>query len=112
MNELKKEFGDYLYDEYVSWLSKQPDRPSRNFQGFSKFLGVSKSMCYLYLKKQRKPSRRAVYAMATVLGRDIYKYLDVDPPPPDLIEVVENWRTLSEEKKYKIMAIIRANNER
>ncbi len=110
MDNKQDEFKVWLHKKYAAWLGEQP--PDTRHSDFSTHLNISPSMLSEFLRGSRVPSRRTVYAMASVLGPEIYGALGLEKPKPDFDEVAKRWNELSDKTRLKIIELIRADNKR
>jgi transcriptional regulator with XRE-family HTH domain len=110
MNESGKTFQLWLHKKFSTWLGEQP--PSTRHGDFATYLNISPSMLSGFLRGDRIPARRTIYAMAFVLGPEIYDVLGMKPPKAGIEEIARRWDELSDGVKLKIVELVKADQKR
>jgi hypothetical protein len=108
-NQSAQNFGDWLYKKYINWLLVQESSPKKKktMADFADFLGISRPLCSQYIHNVRKPSKRVIYNLASVLGSDVFDILGMKQPEPEVFEVLEKWDKLSEKSRFHIISVVR-----
>ena len=110
MSEAEKNFQLWLHKKYSAWLGEQP--PNSRHSDFAEYLNISPSMLSGFLRGTRIPARRTIYAMAYVLGSDIYDVLNMEKPKVGIEEVARRWNELSENVQLKIIELDRSDHKK
>lgn len=115
MDEINVTFGNWLYKQYLQWLSDQSEGIDKslksykpNIGGYCLYLEISRAMFSQYIHHHRKPTRQVVTALAKKYGNEVYKQLGKSIPEADLQDIIDKWDGLDSNEKTKIMAIIQS----
>jgi transcriptional regulator with XRE-family HTH domain len=91
---------DWMNDAFLKWQTSHGRR--KTISEFANHVGVSQPLMSNYLNGTRTPSGENVDKIADVLGDEIYRILELQPPDPNLQIIKRIWETLSESQQEQL----------
>lgn len=95
-----KEFKDFLFDKLQEYEREQGRRIS--MVEYAKYLGISRPVLSYYLNGRNTPGIDNAGLLAEKLGIEVYDYLGVTRPDPDLLKLKTLWGKLPAEVRHQL----------
>lgn len=94
---LVKQFKDYLLEQLQKYERQKQRRVT--LDEFGEYLGVSRTLVSYWLNGRNLPSPENAKLIAKKLGMEVYDYLDMPRPDPDLAYLTDIWQTLTPKQR-------------
>ena len=106
---MKKAFEEWLNNKFFEWEMNQGER--KNISEFAEYLNVSPGALGHWMNGLRQPTGDNVERIAGKLGPQIYDFLGLARPDPQLQELTSIWHQLDQSVKHKILNLAKNNSK-
>lgn len=94
------DFPQFLEAKFLEWQQSMGGR--RSVSEFAKWIGVKQSSVSMWWTGANVPSSENVKRLADKLGLEVYDYLGIPRPDPNLHYIQQGWGRLSEKERIAL----------